>query len=141
MTVDQPPAGTSDPGASPPGSLLDHLRELLSAALQYLQARLSLAGIEAKEALLHFGLIIALFVIAGAVSLLGYLFLCIALTILIAHLLGVSPGWVILALGLLHFIIAAAAILFAVYRLKTAVFAQTLAEFQKDQQWLNQSSK
>jgi uncharacterized membrane protein YqjE len=121
--------------------LLDHLRELSAAGLAYLQARLTLAGIEAKEALLHFALIIGL--LAGAVGLMvfGYLFLCIALTVLIAQLLGISPGWVILALALLHFAIAAGSVLFAVLRLKTGVFTATLAELRKDQQWLNRTSK
>jgi uncharacterized membrane protein YqjE len=134
MTGDTPAGGQS-------GGLLDHLREFSAAGLAYLQARLTLAGIEAKEALLHFALIIGL--LAGAIGLMifGYLFLCIALTVLIAQLLGISPGWVILALAVLHFAIAAGSVLFAVLRLKTGVFTATLAELRKDQQWLNQTSK
>jgi uncharacterized membrane protein YqjE len=134
MTVDTP-AGVHS------GGLLDHLRELLAAGLEYLQARLALVGIEAKEALLHFALIIGLFVAAVTVILFGYLFLCIALTLIVAQLLGISPGWVILALALLHFVVAAGSVFFAVVRLKTAVFAATLAELKKDQQWLSQASK
>jgi uncharacterized membrane protein YqjE len=71
----------------------------------------------------------------------GYFFLCIALTVLIAQLLGVSPGWVILGFAVLHFAIAAGSVLFAVLRLRTAVFTATLAEIRKDQQWLSQTSK
>ena len=134
MTVDTPAGAHS-------GGLLDHLRELLAAGLEYLQARLALVGIEAKEALLHFALIIGLLVAAVTVILFGYLFLCIALTLLVAQLLGISPGWVILALALLHFVVAAGSVFFAVVRLKTAVFAATLAELKKDQQWLSQASK
>ena len=131
----EPPAG----GHS--GGLLDHLSELTAAGLAYLQARLTLAGIEAKEALLHFALIIGLLAGAIGVMVFGYLFLCIALTVLIAQWLGISPGWVILALAVLHFAVALGAILFAIFRLKTAVFAATLAELQKDQQWLSHASK
>jgi uncharacterized membrane protein YqjE len=134
MTVETPAGAHS-------GGLLDHLRELIAAGLEYFQARLALVGIEAKEALLHFGIIIGLFVLAVAVLVFGYLFLCIALTVLIAQLLGISPGWVILILALLHFALAAGSVLFAVIRLKTAVFSATLAELKKDQQWLNQVSK
>jgi uncharacterized membrane protein YqjE len=134
MTADTPAGGHS-------GGLLDHLRELFAAGLEYLQARLALAGIEAKEALLHFAVIIGLFVVAVGVIVFGYLFLCIALTLLLAQLLGISPGWVILALALLHFAVAAGSVLFAVARLKTGVFTATLAELRKDQQWLNQTSK
>jgi uncharacterized membrane protein YqjE len=134
MTVDTPAVG-------PSGGLLDHLRELLAAGLAYLQARLALAGIEAKEALLHFVIIIGLLVAAVAVIVFGYLFLCIAATLLIAQLLNISPGWVILVLALLHFAVAAGSALLAVTRLRTAVFSATLAELKKDQQWLNQASK
>jgi len=134
MTVVQPAGG-------PSSGLLDHLRELCAAGLAYLQARLALAGIEAKEALLHFGIIIGLFIVALTVILFGYLFLCIAVTVLIAQLLNVSPGWVILVLALVHFGLALGSILFAVARLKTAVFSATLAELKKDQQWLSQTSK
>ena len=139
--VDQPAGGHSNPAGGHSGGLLEHLRELFAAGLEYLQARLALAGIEAKEALLHFGIIIALLVAAVTVSLFGYLFLCIAITVLIAQLLNVSPGWVILVLALVHFGLAVGASLFAIARLKTAVFAATLSELQKDQQWLSQASK
>ena len=134
MTVDTPAGGHS-------GGLLDHLRELFAAGLAYLQARLALAGIEAKEALLHFGIIIALLVAGVTVTLFGYLFFCVAVTVLIAQFLGVSPGWVILGLALVHFAVALGAIVFAIVRLKTAVFSATLAELQKDQQWLSHASK
>lgn len=121
--------------------MLDHLREILAAGFEYFQARLALAGIEAKEALLHFAIIVALLVAAVAVSVFGYLFLCIAATVLIAEFLNVSPGWVILALAIVHFALALGAVIFAAARLQTAVFSATLAEFKKDQQWLNQASK
>jgi len=121
--------------------LLEHLRELCASGAAYLQARLALAGIEAKEALLHFGIIIALFILAVAVIVFGYLFLCIAVTVLIAKLLCVSPGWVILGMAILHFAVAAGAVLVGVARLKTAVFSGTLAELKKDQQWLNHTSR
>jgi uncharacterized membrane protein YqjE len=136
-----PMGGQQNAADAHPAGLLDHLRDLFGAGAAYLQARLALAGIEAKEALLHFGLIIALFLFALALIVYGYLFLCIAATVLIARLLCLSPGWVILALALIHLAIAAGAILFALSRLKLAVFAGTLAELKKDQQWLNRTSK
>jgi uncharacterized membrane protein YqjE len=134
MTGDAPAGGHS-------GGLLDHLSELFAAGLAYVHARLALAGIEAKEALIHFGVIIGLLIAAVAVLLFGYLFLCIALTVLIAELLAISPGWVILGLALIHFAVAFGCVLYAVVRLKTSVFSATLAELKKDQQWLTQTSK
>ena len=129
------PAGSQGHG----GGLLDHLRELSAAGAAYLQARLALVGIEAKEALLHFAIIIGLLALAISVIIFGYLFLCIALTVLIAQAFGVSPGWVILALAVIHFAVAALAALIAAARLKTAVFSATMAELKKDQQWLNRT--
>jgi uncharacterized membrane protein YqjE len=134
MTVDSPAGGHS-------GGLLDHLRELLAAGLAYVQARLALAGIEAKEALLHFAIIAGLLALALAVIVFGYLFLCIALTVLIAQWLGISPGWVILVLAVVHFAVAAGAAIFAVTRLKIGVFSGTLEELKKDQIWLSQKVK
>lgn len=119
--------------------LIDHLRELTAAGAAYLQARLALAGIEAKEALLHFAIIIGLLALAVSVIIFGYLFLCIALTVLIAKWLSISPGWVILGLAVIHFTVAALAVLTAVLRLKTSVFSATMAELKKDQQWLNRT--
>jgi uncharacterized membrane protein YqjE len=136
-----PLGSRQNPAGAHPAGLLDHLRELFAAGAAYLQARLALAGIEAREALLHFGVIIALFIFSLALIVYGYLFLCIAATLLIARFLAVPPGWVILALAVIHFAVALGAILFAVARLKTAVFAGTLAELKKDQQWLNHTSK
>jgi len=134
MTGDTPAGGHS-------GGLPEHLRELFAAGLAYLQARLALAGIEAKEALLHFAVIIALFVAALFVVVFGYLFLCIGATVLIARVLNVSPGWVILVLALVHFGLAVGCTVFAVARLKASVFTGTLTELKKDQQWLSHTSK
>jgi len=142
--VDQPDAGHSNPvgpADAHPGGLVDHLRELCAATAAYLRARLSLAGIEAKEAAVHFGIILGIFVLAVAVIVFGYLFLCIGVTVLIARVLDVSVGWVILGLAVIHFLVALGAIIFAVTRLKTSVFKSTLTELKKDQQWLSQTSK
>jgi len=129
------------PAGSHSGGLLDHLSEFIAAAMEYFQARLALVGIEAKEALLHFAVIIGALVLAVGVILFGYLFLCIAATVLIAQLLGISPGWPILVLAVIHFLFAAGFAFYAVSRLKTAVFTATLAELKKDQQWLSQKSR
>jgi uncharacterized membrane protein YqjE len=139
MMGDQPAGGGGNPAGA--GGLVDHLRELCAAGAEYAQARLALAGMETKEALIHFGIIIALCVGAVAVLVFGYLFFCIALTLLIAQLLGIAPGWVVLALAVLHFVVAGGAIGIAVMRLKTSVFEGTLAELKKDQLWLSQTPR
>ncbi|MGA3169632.1 MAG: phage holin family protein [Chthoniobacteraceae bacterium] len=135
MAVDQPSSANAAEGQ--PGGLPGHARELFASVLEYLQARLALAGIEAKEALIHFVIIVALLAAAAGVCVFGYLFLCIAATVLVARLLNVSPGWVILALAIIHFLVAICAALIAVTRLKGSVFTETMAELRKDQEWLN----
>ena len=129
------------PAGGPSGGLLDHARELIAAGLEYLRARLALAGMEAREATVHFAVIGGLLVLAIAVVVFGYLFFCIALTVLVARWLGISPGWVILALAALHFAVAIASGFIAIVRLKKGVFSATLAELQKDQLWLSRKSK
>jgi uncharacterized membrane protein YqjE len=134
MTSDPPPEGHS-------GSLLDHARELIGTALEYLHARLKLAGMEAKEALVHFAVIIALAVGAVALMVFGYLFVWVGAAVLIARLLAVSPGWVILGLGVIHIAVALGCLLIAFVRLKAGVFTATFAELQKDQEWLTRAKK
>jgi uncharacterized membrane protein YqjE len=134
MTGEHPADGKS-------GGLLEHVRELCAAGLEYIQARLALAGIEAKEAAIHFGIILGLCIGALAVIVFGYLFLCIAITVLLAQALHISPGWVILALAVFHFLMAATALFTAYTRIKLSVFSATLAELKKDQQWLSHTTK
>jgi uncharacterized membrane protein YqjE len=133
--------GDSPAGGPPSGNVLDHLRELFGAGLEYFQARATLAGIEAKEALLHFAIIIGLFVLALAVIVFGYLFLWMSVAVLLAKWLGIYIGWSILLVAVVHFAVAAGAAFFAVMRLKRAVFAATLGELKKDRLWLNRESK
>jgi uncharacterized membrane protein YqjE len=134
MTPDSQPRPAGPPGQT--GNVLDHLRELIAAGSDYVQARASLAGIEAKEAAIHFGILIGLCAAAMGLLVFGYFFMCIALTVLIALALGISPGWVILAFAILHFVIAIGALAVVFFRIKTPVFTATLAEMKRDQEWL-----
>ena len=121
---------TSDAG------FIENGRALLAAVAAYLAARLHLAGIETKEALIHFGIIIGLAILALSVVVFGYLFLCIGLVFLIARLLHVHAEWVVLVLALAHFGGAMACVIFAKARLSAPMFGATLEEFKKDKQWL-----
>ena len=74
-----------DATGTPEGDgLFAHISALFAAQLSYLKVRLQLAGIEAKEAGIHYGLILAFAVIALIAIIFGYLFLIIALVFLIA---------------------------------------------------------
>jgi uncharacterized membrane protein YqjE len=116
-----------------------HTAELLSAALDYLKARFQLAGIEAKEASIHYVIMLALLIGALVVVIFGYFFLCLALIFLIAWLCGGGNAWIWVTFGmaLLHFGGGVACVLIAKHKFAEPMFRVTLQEFRKDQQWLN----
>ena len=115
-----------------------HSIAVVSALVDYFKARFQLAGLESKEAGVHYGIIAALAVAAVFVVLLGYFFLCFALVFLIAWLLGDGHAWIWVTFGmaLLHFGAAVACLWIAKGRFAEPVFAATLEEFKKDQEWL-----
>src|ERR1700729_570151 len=90
--------------------LLGHFAALIAAKLAYLRARLELAGIEAREAGIHYAIIVALAIGALIVLVFGYLFLVIALVFLVAALVGTPHAWIWVLFGaaFLHLLGAAA---------------------------------
>jgi uncharacterized membrane protein YqjE len=127
--------------AEPPNStgagFFDHFNALLAAGSAYLHARLRLAGIESKDALIHYAIIIGLVMAGLVVVAFGYLFLCIGLIALLAAALRVHAGWVLLAFAFLHFAVAVVCGLIAKTKLSVPMFSATLDEFKKDQQWMS----
>ena len=115
-----------------------HLTALLGAKLAYLRARLQLAGIEGKEAATHYAIILALSIGALVVTVFGYFFFVIALVFLVAWACGGGNAWIWVTLGaaVLHFIGAATLLAIAKVKLTQPMFAATLDEFKKDQEWL-----
>ncbi|HWL54790.1 MAG TPA: phage holin family protein [Chthoniobacteraceae bacterium] len=121
--------------------LPEHLRHLLASAIDYLQTRLELAGIEGKEALVVYVKVAA--AIFGALALLafGYIFCLMGLVAVLVSFSGFFWGWVVLALALLHFIGVALCLLIARMCWRRPCFPVTLEEFRKDQEWLSRSRK
>ncbi len=128
--------------AHPPG-LFAHSAALLAATARYGRARLSLLGIEAREAIARYGLAASL--IAGAlfVAVLGYVFLVITVVFAVAAAFDAAHAWlwVLAAAALLHLGTAAALVWIAWTRVQAGAFPATLEEFRKDQQWLTQLAK
>lgn len=123
--------------------IFHHLSELFAAKLAYLKARLELAGLESKEAAIHFGIILGL-VIGGLVMLVfGYFFLVIALVFLIAWACGGENAWMWVTFGaaVLHIVAAVVMVLVAKARLGAPVFSATLDELKHDQEWLKTNAK
>lgn len=117
--------------------------EWLSLAVAHLRVRLQLAGLEGREAALHYGIILALATGALVGLIFGYCFVCLAVVFLIAWACGGGNAWiwVLLGAGLLHVLGAAALLFWAKARLRTSMFAATLDELKKDQQWLNAATQ
>ena len=120
-----------------------HFAGLLAAKLAYLRARLELAGIEAREAAVHYAIILGLAIGALIVLVFGYLFLVIALVFLVAALLGTAHAWIWVLLGaaLLHLLGAAILAWIAKAKLSSPMFTASLNELKKDQEWLKTSVK
>ena len=133
----------SDPTAHGEGASAGLFRDfaaLVGSLLSYSRARLQLAGIESKEALVHFGIIAGLVIGALVVVVFGYIFLCIGCAFALARLFVHPDKWifVLLGFGFLHFAAAVACAMIARARLSKPVFAETLNELKKDQLWLSQ---
>ena len=137
------PDSLEDARAAQAAGILGHLSALLAANLAYVRARLELAGLEGREAAVHYGVILGL-AIGGMIALVfGYLFFVIALVFLVAHLIGGETAWIWVLLGAaaLHFIGAAALVLVAKSRLGVPMFSASLDELKHDQEWLKTNAK
>ena len=123
--------------------ILAHAAAFSAATARYVRARLTLAGVELREAGARYGLALALGAGALFVTVLGYVFLVITVVFAIASAFEARHAWlwVMAAAALLHLAAAGGMAFFAWTRVRTGAFPDTLAEFRKDQQWLTQLAK
>lgn len=121
-----------------PDGILRHLAGLVGANVAYLRARLALAGLEGKEAAVHYAIILGMAIGALVVVVFGYFFVIFAIVSLIAWVCGggIAWFWTTLGAGLVHFAIALALLLIAKGKLAQPMFAATMDEFRKDQECL-----
>jgi uncharacterized membrane protein YqjE len=130
-----------DSHAAPEDGIVRQGQLLLAAILSYFRARLELAGIEGREAGTHWFKLVALLV-AGLVALVfGWLFLCLGAVFLIALFCGENGWiWITLVMAALH-LGGGVGLLWAVKSMIAhPVFAATLEEFKKDQEWLKEKT-
>jgi uncharacterized membrane protein YqjE len=132
---------------APPGgetervSTGDSIREWVVSFLRYAELRFRLLGLESKDAGIH--LLILLILLASTVALFAAFLLMfgVFLLYLIVTLLHWEWGWgallcsVILLLGSI-----VAAVIFR-FRVVRPVFSLTLAELQKDREWLKSKTR
>ena len=127
-------SGDASPGKE---GFVDHLRALAASLIAYLSARAQLAGIESREAAAHYLKILILLGVALFGLVFGYVFLCLSVVFILHILLNIRWMWILLGTALFHLAGAAIAILLAKAWFPKPVFAATIAEFKKDQTWLN----
>ncbi|HEX8296937.1 MAG TPA: phage holin family protein [Chthoniobacteraceae bacterium] len=106
--------------------------------MAYIKARLQLAGIEGKEAAVHYAIILGMAIGALVLTLFGYFFLIFGLIFLVALLCGGGNAWIWVTLGaaLLHLGGAVALLFVGKGKLAQPMLTNTMQEFKKDQEWL-----
>ena len=115
-----------------------HFGGLMKSGLRYLSARLALAGLEAKEAIAHYGIAAALALAGAFLAALGYVLLITTVVFGIAAAFDGKHAWiwVMAVAALLHIGAAVALVLLGLRRARGSAFSSTLGEFQKDKEWL-----
>jgi uncharacterized membrane protein YqjE len=117
-------------------SAADSIQAWIASFLRYLELRLQLLGLEAREAGLHL-LILSLLLVSMLVCFTGCLLLLIVfLLYLMTLILHWAWGWCALALAAVLFLTSIVIGIIFRFRLAKALFPFTLAEFRKDRQWL-----
>ncbi|HEV7868356.1 MAG TPA: phage holin family protein [Chthoniobacteraceae bacterium] len=106
--------------------------------LAYIQARGHLAALEGKEAAINVGLAVTFGVVALVCVLIGYVLLMFAIAFLIAWISGGGNAWIWATIGIAVLHLGGAGFLVSMARKRAggSVFAATMDEFRKDQEWL-----
>ena len=123
--------------------LLGNALALMSAVVEFFETRFALLAKESKSAAVQILVLIGCLVFAGALCVMGYVFLIVTAIVGLAHLAGTSWPWIALIVGLVHFIIALVLLLIARSRITKPMFRDTVDELKKDREWLrnlNQST-
>ena len=121
-------------------SAADSIQIWIASFLRYLELRLELLGLEAREAGVHL-LIISLLLAGTLICFAGFFVLSIVfLFYFMALILHWSWGWCALLLAAGLFVIGIVTGIIFTSRIREPLFPATLAEFQKDRQWLKQDT-
>ena len=128
----------SPPEPSVPG-LPESIRLMLASFSGYLHARFELLGLEAKDAAANYVKLAIALVCAVLFLVVGLVFLVAGAVVAVAWLVGGYWGWVLLGFALVSLGLTVALLLIAKSRFAVASFANTIAEFKKDKEWLSQT--
>jgi uncharacterized membrane protein YqjE len=119
----------------------DSIRNAIAFFVRYLELRLQLFGLESRETGLHL-LVLALLLVSTIIFFVGFVaMLIVFLLYLMMVTLHWEWGWSALTLaGLLLLISIGMAVIFR-FRIAKPFFPATLAEIQKDREWLKHTTK
>src|SRR5580700_3504022 len=131
----------SSPGTRAQPSSMGSMQDLIAFFVRYLELRLQLLGLESREAGFHL-LILALLFVSVLVCFGGFvIMLVVFLLYLMMLILHWAWGWSALGLaGVLLLLSIGMTVIFR-FRVVKPFFPATLAEFQKDREWLKHSTK
>jgi len=119
-------------------SAADSIQIWVASFLRYSELRLELLGLEAREAGVHL-LIISLLLVGTLICFAGFFILLIVSLLYFMTLILHWPwGWCALLLAAGLFVIGIVTGIIFTSRLRKPLFSVTLAELQKDCQWLKQ---
>jgi len=119
-------------------SAADSIQIWVASFLRYSELRLELLGLEAREAGVHL-LIISLLLVGTLICFAGFFILLIVSLLYFMTLILHWPwGWCALLLAAGLFVIGIVTGIIFRSRLRKPLFSVTLAELQKDCQWLKQ---
>jgi uncharacterized membrane protein YqjE len=121
--------------------LLDSIQDLVAFFVRYLELRLQLFGLECRETVFHL-LILALLFVSVLVCFGGFLVMSVVfLLYLMMLILHWAWGWSALALAAVLVLISIGMVAVFRFRIARSIFPATLAEFQKDREWLKHTTK
>jgi uncharacterized membrane protein YqjE len=122
-------------------SSLDSIRDLLAIFVRYLELRLQLLGLESRETGLHL-LTLALLFVSVLICFGGFVIMMVVfLLYLMMLILHWGWGWSALALAAVLLLISIGMAVIFRFRIAKPLFPATLAEFQKDREWLKHTTK
>jgi uncharacterized membrane protein YqjE len=130
----------SSPGTRAQPSSLGSMQDLIACFVRYIELRLQLFGLESREAGFHL-LILALLFVSVLVCFGGFVILSVVfLLYLMMLLLHWEWGWSALGFAVVLSLISIGIAVIFRFRVVKPFYPATLAEFQKDREWLKRTT-
>ena len=122
-------------------SLLDSIRDFVAFFVRYLELRLQLLGLESRETGFHL-LLLALLFVSTVICFGGFVIMLVVFLLYLMMLtLHWEWGWSAMALAVVLLVISIGVGVIFRFRIAKPFFPATLAEFQKDREWLKHTIK